>query len=243
MNGQRTLFDQPAGDSAWRATNTAMFSSATGEWATPQDVFDGLNAEFDFTLDPCCTHNTAKCEKHYTASEDGLARSWRGERVFLNPPYGREIGKWIAKAYEEALQGAIVVCLLPARTDTRWWHDYCMKGQIRLLRGRLKFGGAKNNAPFPSALVIFRPPAKAIRPHFADPDDAFRLETQNGKILALLRQGPATNDQLSRIARNYTARISDIRDFLKNNCGQTITTLRGEGGLFTYWIETWEKQS
>jgi phage N-6-adenine-methyltransferase len=134
------------------------FSSATNEWATPQAFFDELNAEFRFTLDPCCTHENAKCARHFTAAEDGLKESWAYERVFMNPPYGREIGKWMKKAYESSnLLGSLVVCLVPARTDTHWWHDFAAKGEVRFIRGRLKFGDGKNSAPFPSAVVIFRP--------------------------------------------------------------------------------------
>lgn len=134
------------------------FSSATPEWYTPQEFFDKLNAEFGFTLDPCCTHENAKCEKHFTEAENGLAQSWHGETVFMNPPYGRTIGDWMRKAYESCNRnGAQVVCLVPARTDTAWWHEYAMKGEIRFIRGRLKFGGAVDSAPFPSAVVIFRP--------------------------------------------------------------------------------------
>lgn len=131
------------------------FSSATDLWATPQKTFDELHAEFGFTLDPCSTHENAKCEKHYTKEYDGLAQNWAGERVFMNPPYGREIGAWVKKA---ATSGAeVCVCLLPARTDTRWFHEYIYgKAEIRFLRGRLKFGDAKNNAPFPSMVVIFK---------------------------------------------------------------------------------------
>ena len=136
---------------------SACLSSQSNEWATPQDLFDGLNAEFGFTLDPCCTDDNAKCRKHYTLADDGLSQSWAGEVVFMNPPYGREIGKWIAKAHQEAKGGATVVCLIPARTDTAYWHDYCMKGEVRYIRGRLKFGGCKCGAPFPSAVVVFRP--------------------------------------------------------------------------------------
>ncbi len=89
---------------------------------------------------------------------DGLALTWLGT-CWMNPPYGRKIGQWVRKAYESSLLGATVVCLLPARTDTAWWHDYVVKGEIRFLRGRLKFGGQKNSAPFPSAVVVYRPPA------------------------------------------------------------------------------------
>jgi phage N-6-adenine-methyltransferase len=132
------------------------FSSKTDEWATPQDVFDRLDAEFGFELDVCATPENAKCPRYYTKRENGLLQKWEGV-CWMNPPYGREIGQWVKKAYTSALEGATVVCLLPARTDTGWWHDYCMKGEIRFVRGRLKFGDSKTNAPFPSAVVIFRP--------------------------------------------------------------------------------------
>ena len=132
------------------------FSSQTDEWATPQWLFDELNKEFGFTLDVCALPDNAKCEKYYTPDVDGIKQSWENNTCWMNPPYGREISKWVQKAYEESKQST-VVCLLPARTDTRWWHEYCMKGEIRFLRGRLKFGQAKNSAPFPSAVVIFRP--------------------------------------------------------------------------------------
>lgn len=132
------------------------FSSKTSEWETPQDFFDLLNSEFHFELDVCAKPENAKCPRYFTPEEDGLKQKWTGV-CWMNPPYGREIGRWVKKAYESAQEGATVVCLLPARTDTSWWHDYCMKGEIRFIRGRLKFGGAKHPAPFPSAVVIFRP--------------------------------------------------------------------------------------
>ena len=132
------------------------FSSATDEWPTPQDFFDHLDEEFHFELDVCATPENAKCNQYFTKRENGLLQEWKGV-CWMNPPYGREIGQWVKKAYESALGGATVVCLLPARTDTSWWHDYCMKGEIRFVRGRLKFGDARGNAPFPSAVVVFRP--------------------------------------------------------------------------------------
>jgi len=119
------------------------FSSKTDEWATPQDVFDRLDAEFGFELDVCATPENAKCPRYYTKRENGLLQKWEGV-CWMNPPYGREIGQWVKKAYTSALEGATVVCLLPARTDTAWWHDYCMKGEIRFVRGRLKFGDAND---------------------------------------------------------------------------------------------------
>lgn len=132
------------------------FSSKRDDWSTPQWLFQRLDDYFHFTLDPCSSHENAKCRKHYTREEDGLKRSWKDEVVFMNPPYGREIGKWMAKAHRESLHGATVVCLIPARTDTAWWHDFAMKGKIRFLRGRLKFEGASSSAPFPSAVVVFQ---------------------------------------------------------------------------------------
>ncbi len=131
------------------------FSSKTDEWYTPLDFYKALDSEFNFDLDPCCLPSSAKCDRFFTPEDDGIKQEWQGS-VFMNPPYGREIGLWMKKAYESSLNGSTVVCLVPSRTDTRWWHDYAMKGEIRFLKGRLKFGGSKNPAPFPSAIVIFR---------------------------------------------------------------------------------------
>jgi phage N-6-adenine-methyltransferase len=132
-----------------------FFSSQSDDWETPLWLFAELDREFQFTLDPAATPENAKCRQFFTREDDGLARDWRGV-VFLNPPYGRDVGKWVRKAYYEAKRGATVVCLLPARTDTVWWHRFCLKGEIRYIKGRLKFGGAVNSAPFPSVIVIFR---------------------------------------------------------------------------------------
>jgi len=134
--------------------NKGMTCSASSEWETPQDLFDELDKEFGFGLDPCASKINAKCKTYYTKEKSGLGLPWFGT-VFMNPPYGREIGKWVKKAWEESQRGCTVVCLLPARTDTRWFHDYCMKGEVRFIKGRIKFIGAKWNAPFPSMIVIF----------------------------------------------------------------------------------------
>lgn len=140
------------------AIHTSLFSSATDDWYTPIDLYESLNKEFDFTLDPCATRDNAKCTRYYTKQDDGLAQDWSQETVFCNPPYGRTIGKWAEKAYKSSLNGATVVFLVPARTDTKWFHDWVYgKADIRFLRGRLKFGGAKANAPFPSLIAIYRP--------------------------------------------------------------------------------------
>ena len=129
-----------------------MFSSTTDLWETPQGFFDRLSREFNFSTDVCATDDNHKCQKYYTKETDGLQQKWSGV-CWMNPPYGREIGKWVEKAYKS---NAVVVCLVPARTDTRWWHEFCMKSkEIRLVQGRLKFGGSKNSAPFPSAVVVF----------------------------------------------------------------------------------------
>ena len=131
------------------------FSSNTDLWATPVDFFNKYNEKFNFELDVCATHENAKCAKYFTIEDDGLSNEWVGI-CWMNPPYGREIIKWMEKAYKSSLNGATVVCLVPARTDTKWWHEYAIKGEVEFIRGRLKFGGSKNSAPFPSAVVIFR---------------------------------------------------------------------------------------
>ena len=126
-----------------------MFTSASQHWATPKELYDELDKEFHFNDDPC----PLLYEQWYCV--DGLQKDW-GSRAYCNPPYGREITKWLNKAYAESLKGKLVVCLIPSRTDTKWWHNYVMKAdEIRFLRGRLKFSGHKNSAPFPSAIVIF----------------------------------------------------------------------------------------
>lgn len=144
--------------------------SKTREWSTPSWLFEALNAEFGFTLDPCASSTNAKCSRYFTVKEDGLAQEWGQSIVFMNPPYGSAISAWMRKAYESSQGGATVVCLVPARTDTKWWHRYAMKGEIRLLRGRIKFGEGRASAPFPSALVVFRPRAPHGQPHLLEED-------------------------------------------------------------------------
>jgi phage N-6-adenine-methyltransferase len=134
--------------------NGYHFSSRTSDWSTPDHLFAELNEVFHFDLDACATASNAKCGRYFTKEQDALKQSWRGT-VWMNPPYGREIALFMRKAYEESLAGATVVCLVPSRTDTQWWHRYARRGQIIYLRGRLRFGGAETSAPFPSAVVIF----------------------------------------------------------------------------------------
>lgn len=148
-------------DPAWGGEmNPALFSSASSEWATPQWLFDGLNRRFQFTLDPCCTAENAKCSKYFTKVDNGLIQSWQGERVFMNPPFSRKeripIEPWVRKAREEAEAGALVVGLLPVRPDVQWWRSHVNgHADLRYVEGRLKFGGLKEAAPFPSAIVLW----------------------------------------------------------------------------------------
>ena len=144
-----------------RETQRVLFSSKSDEWLTPDDFFKSLNEKFHFTLDPCADAHTSKCSKYYSKEENGLLRDWSGETVFVNPPYTRgAIRQWVEKCYKEAQkEGTKVVCLIPARTDTKYWHSYCMRAkEIYFVEGRLKFGGpsnTQNSAPFPSAVIVF----------------------------------------------------------------------------------------
>ena len=137
---------------------SVMFSSQTDEWATPQEFFDKLNEEFHFTLDPCALPFNAKCKHYFTPADNGLLQNWGGQIVFCNPPYGRAIYDWVRKCSEEAQKpNTMVVALIPARTDTKYFHEfiYHKAKEIRFVKGRLKFGGSRNAAPFPSMVVIF----------------------------------------------------------------------------------------
>jgi phage N-6-adenine-methyltransferase len=127
------------------------------EWQTPDALFSKLHAEFSFTIDVCASEENAKLPRYWTKDDDALLQDWAGERCWMNPPYGRQIGQWIRKAYHESRRGALVVCLVPASTDTSWWHDYCTRGQVQFIRGRLCFqdGQRSGRAPFASAIVIF----------------------------------------------------------------------------------------
>lgn len=136
----------------------ACLSSKTDNWATPQDFFDNLNEEFHFTLDPCANEENHKCDLFYTKEQDGLTKDWGGHVVFCNPPYGKEIADWVRYSYEQSQKpNTTVVMLIPARTDTRYFHDYIYgKAEIRFIKGRLKFGDATTAAPFPSMVVVYR---------------------------------------------------------------------------------------
>ena len=148
-----------------KTTQKTLFSSKTGEWATPQEFFNKLDWRFGkFTLDPCATNDNHKAKKYYTLEDNGLAQDWEGETVFVNPPY-RNLSEWVEKGYRESQKDDTkVVMLIPARTDTKYWHKYVMRAsEIHFIKGRLKFGDSKNSAPFPSAVVVFNSGSSYIR--------------------------------------------------------------------------------
>jgi phage N-6-adenine-methyltransferase len=144
-----------------------MFSSKRHDHGTPEDVFEQLDREFHFTLDVCADRSNAMVKKFLTEREDALKVSWTNHICWMNPPYGRQIPKWISKALRESeTNNATVVCLVPARTDTNWFWDYCVNGEIRFIKGRLRFKGESSSAPFPSMIVIFRPSEnRKMKPH------------------------------------------------------------------------------
>jgi len=139
--------------------SNALYSSRSEEWPTPQAFFEELNREFRFTLDPCATRTNAKCRTFFTKRQNGLGRNWGRHRVFCNPPYGRDMRQWARKCFEASHQGALVVLLAHARTDTRWFHEwvYGKASEIRFVKGRLRFGDGTQSAPFPSLVAVFRP--------------------------------------------------------------------------------------
>ena len=167
-------------------TSPQAFSSATDEWSTPPNFYNNLAKEFDFVLDVAALSTSARTANWYgpdhqdPARRDGLVQNWAsdaaasgsggGGTIWMNPPYGRTIGDWMKKANQEWAKGATIVCLVPARTDTRWFHDHCAHHELRFVRGRLRFGGASNSAPFPSLVVVMghgrakRQPIKSLRP-------------------------------------------------------------------------------
>jgi phage N-6-adenine-methyltransferase len=161
--------------------NPIVFSSRSAEWTTPLAMFAALDVEFGFALDAAATPDNALCRRYFTRADDGLTRSWLPGPVFLNPPYGYGIGRWIEKACDEAGRGATVVALIPAKTETRWWHRWVMRAaEIRLIRGRMRFSGQTVNAPFPSAIVVWRPgthhPTFSAMDRILDPEQANKRE-------------------------------------------------------------------
>lgn len=163
MTGRRTIAasDNAAVLGGVRAKNNGRYNGNGRHWETPPEVFDPLHAEFNFTLDPCATPATAKCATFYTEEQNGLEQSWAGHRVFMNPPYGREVYVWTRKARLEQQNGALVVGLLPASTDLAWWHDDIDgHAEVRYLRGRVRFltgGPYRASGFFASVITIWHP--------------------------------------------------------------------------------------
>jgi phage N-6-adenine-methyltransferase len=145
--------------------NEGVFTSATDEWGTPPDLFAYYHRIYGFELDVCASAENAKCAQYFDRKANGLMQEWAPAKCWMNPPYGNGISEWVRKAYQESRRGALVVCLLPARVDTGWWHDYAAKGRMEFLRSRVAFVGTDpgqkgHNAPFPSAIVTFMPADK-----------------------------------------------------------------------------------
>ena len=160
--------DSAAEQAAYRKRNKSKqlavhFQSLLDVRATPPDLFAVLHQEFGFVTDVCALPHNTKCERFFSPEVNGLAQEWTGV-CFMNPPYGREMGVWIKKGLDSARRGATVVCVIPSRTDAMWWHEYVMRAsEVRFLRGRETFGGSENPAPFPTAIIVFRPDDETAR--------------------------------------------------------------------------------
>ena len=197
--------------------NEALLSSKKLDWCTPADFFAELDREFHFNLDPAATDKSAKCAKYFTPADDGLKMDWGGSCVFCNPPYGRQIGDWVRKGYEESQKpGTVVVMLIPARTDTAYFHDYILHGkadEIRFLRGRLKFtdedGNAKDAAPFPSAVIVWRSPDMA--------------QSVKDMVLELIRGEAMTANEIAAVLAGRGVKVS------RSDVGPILTKAQAAG--------------
>jgi phage N-6-adenine-methyltransferase len=183
-----------------------MFSSKTDQHATPQEFFDELDKEFNFTTDVCADDSNHKCDKYFTKEDDALKQEWTGT-CFMNPPYGREIGKWMEKAYTESQKhNNTIVCLVPARTDTNWWHNYVAnKSEIRFIKGRLKFGDASNSAPFPSVVVVYGPNTSVA---VNKPGDT-KIE-QNVELNSFLKDYLVYKDKLNEVKQKIISHFINL---------------------------------
>lgn len=160
----------------------SLFSSAKHDWETPWHFFRQLDSEFHFTLDPCCYEHTAKCKKHFTIREDGLAQDWGGEHVFCNPPYGKAIAAWVNKCFAESQKKqTVIVLLIPARTDTNYFHEFIFgkASEIRFVKGRLRFAPSKCPAPFPSMVVVYN---KDQNKNILPCSDIFKISTMHSNM-------------------------------------------------------------
>lgn len=231
------------GNRLW-GPNGPGFSSASDDWQTPPAVFASLNAEFDFSIDVCASDANHKCATYFTTADDGLTKHWAG-RVWCNPPYGRHgggIAAWMTKALESSRAGATVVCLVPSRTDNKWWHESVMKAsEVRLVRGRFKFGDGTGSAPFASAIAVFRP-GHVGGPVFSAVDAAVLAAGPVGsteRVGVPARKQPAAGcsddensmkssrrDSLTACPANDALRTEDLR----SRRSQPTRTLRSEAG-------------
>lgn len=199
--------------------NKALLSSKDMSWCTPPDFFAELDKEFHFDLDPAASEKSAKCARYYTPADDGLSKDWGGCRVFVNPPYGRHINDWVRKGYEESRKpGTVVVMLIPARTDTTYFHEYIFHGkadEVRFLRGRLKFtdedGNAKDAAPFPSAVIVWRSPDM--------------LAGIKDMVLELLKSEQLTANEIAAILTERGQKIS------RSDVGPILTKAQAAGKI------------
>ena len=191
----------------------SKFISGREDWETPDSIFCPLNDEFAFTLDVCATSNNAKCIQFFTKEDNGLRQSWHGV-CWMNPPFGEQ-GKWVKKAYQESLRGVTVVCLLPARTNTNWWHDYCMKGEIRFIRGRPRFKGAKYGLPQPLAIVIFKgKPTPNKSPHQISCLDRIQIVSVDGDEPYAILHGDFCGSELLAIISELQNLNLQFADFV-----------------------------
>lgn len=215
--------------------NNALLSSKNLSWCTPPEFFNELDQEFHFDLDPTATDKSAKCARYFTPANDGLKADWGGCRVFCNPPYGRQIYDWVRKGYEESRKpGTLVVMLIPARTDTSYFHDYIFHGkadEVRFLRGRLKFtdedGNAKDAAPFPSAVIVWRSPDMS--------------QSLRDTVLELIRAEPMTANEIAATLSDRGQQVSrsDVGPILTKaqaagkarNAGKRVCSVTGRSAI------------
>ena len=215
--------------------NEALLSSKKLDWCTPADFFAELDREFHFNLDPAATDKSAKCAKYFTPADDGLKMDWGGSCVFCNPPYGRQIGDWVRKGYEESQKpGTVVVMLIPARTDTSYYHDYIFGGkadEVRFLRGRLYFtdeeGDPKGRAPFPSAVIIWRSKDMA--------------QSLRDMVLDLIKAEPMTANEIAATLSDRGQQVSrsDVGPILTKaqaagkakNAGKRVCSVTGRSAI------------
>lgn len=193
--------------------NKGMLTSNTDDWGTPQWLFDKYNEQFNFDIDVCASPHNHKCNQYFTKEDDGLKMEWEG-RCWCNPPYGRQIGLWMEKAYKSSIMGATVVCLVPARTDTKWWCNWACKGNIKFIKGRLKFNDGNGSATFPSAIIVY-PARKPTWGIFDELDIITKINIwTSDKVSIMAPWLVADLNEYWRVAGEY--KVTDIDTLHKN---------------------------